>query len=634
MYKISIPIMATTITENNREDYLTQFKSAGASRIFIALSDYTIPPALGKNIAFLKQNGFEVGVWISTIGHGFILSHAEDVDDDKFTPITNIEGEKRPHANCPLDENFSGFIARFVADIAKLGPDIVMLDDDFRLSQHGKHLCCACKNHLERISQIVGENIDREQIKPYVLSGKPNKYRNAWLKAQSDSLVEFSERIRAEVDKQTPDVTVCICTACAPWDVDDLDVAKVTRILAGNNQPILRLTAAPYWVTQTRKYPLIAVFEIARMLASFVQNEGFDLMSEGDVYPRPRYTCPASYLELYDAVTRTDGGYNGILKYMVDYVAGPDFETGYLKLHNDNAQFYQDLAKMFRSGANAGVRIVANPHTMKNADLDISAPKIYSPVPQDGAMLGLCGIPTIYRGKGVCNSVFGENARDFDLEKLCEGTIIDAVSAMILTERGVDVGLESFDKLNNRAIAFLCTENPEHKSYITNGNVRVLDAVLKDGAKPVLFFTEKNQPTPFAYRYENENGERFLVFLFEGASIYDHYKYVALSGINKNYATQEVLIDSVPWLAKQPLPAYCALNPEVYVMCEKDGDAMSVGVFNCFADPLTNPVIMLGEKYDRIECLNCEAVLDGNKVTITNKLHAFSAAAFRLYKNA
>ena len=407
MYKISVPIMATTITENNKKDYLALFKNAGASRIFIALSDYTIPPTLGENIAFFKQNGFEVGVWLSTIGHGFVLSHTEDVTDLKFIPITNIEGEERPHANCPLDENFSDFIARLVADIAKLGCDIVMLDDDFRLSQHGKHLCSACKNHLNRIGQILGETITREEIKPYIISGKPNKYRNAWLKAQSDSLIDFSKRIRSEVDKETPDVTVCVCTAYAPWDADDLDVAKVARILAGNHQPILRLTGAPYWATQQRKYPLIAVFEIARMLASFVQNEGFDLMSEGDVYPRPRYTCPASYLELYDAVTRADGSYNGILKYMFDYVAGPDFETGYLKLHKDNAPFYKRLAKMFPNGANAGVRIITNPHTMKNADLDISAPKIYSPVPQDGAMLGLCGIPTIYRGKGICNSVFG-----------------------------------------------------------------------------------------------------------------------------------------------------------------------------------------------------------------------------------
>ena len=83
------------------------------------------------------------------------------------------------------------------------------------------------------------------------------------------------------------------------------------------------------------------------MLASFVYGNDFDIMSEGDVYPRPRYTCPAAYLELYDAVTRIDGAYSGILKYMFDYVAGPDFETGYLKIHKDNEAYLKKSRRAF-----------------------------------------------------------------------------------------------------------------------------------------------------------------------------------------------------------------------------------------------------------------------------------------------
>ena len=30
------------------------------------------------------------------------------------------------------------------------------------------------------------------------------------------------------------------------------------------------------------------------MFASFMKDTGIETMSEGDVYPRPRYTCPAS----------------------------------------------------------------------------------------------------------------------------------------------------------------------------------------------------------------------------------------------------------------------------------------------------------------------------------------------------
>jgi hypothetical protein len=59
-------------------------------------------------------------------------------------------------------------------------------------------------------------------------------------------------------------------------------------------------------------------------------------------------------------------------------------------------------------------------------------------------------------------------------------------------------------------------------------------------------------------------------------------------------------------------------------------------LYSCLvdADFINTAEFMLGEKYHRIECLNCEATLEGNKVTITNKLHAFSAAVLRLYKDA
>lgn len=631
MYKISVPLMNSTINEKNREKYLQLCKKAGASRIFLAIEENCVPATLKDNISFFKEYGFEVGVWTSTVGHGFQLAHTE-VDGYKFKEIVDIEGSKRPNANCPLDENFREFTARLIADIAKLNPDIVMLDDDFRLSQHGEHLCCACDLHIDRISKILGERVTREEIKPFILSGKPNKYRDAWLKAQNESLIEFAKQIRAEVDKESSDVILCNCTAFCIWNVDGIDVPEIARTLGGKNKKILRLTGAPYWATGVRReYPLITVFEIARMLAFFVQNEGFELMSEGDAYPRPRYTCPASYLEMYDAATRISGDYDGILKYMFDYVAGPDFETGYLQAHQKNQTFYNQLEKLFPNGANSGVKIIARPHTMKNANLDLSPPRIYSPVPLDGTMFGQCGIPTIYKGRGICNSVFGENARDFDLNELANGTIIDGVSAMILHERGIDIGLKSVEKFVDKNIQFLATKNAEHKSLITDGEVKMLNAVIKEGAEPVLFASYGNETVPFAYKYENADCEKFLVFLFEAACIYNYSKSIAVTGLTKNYATQEVLIDTIPWLGGKNIPVYCEKNPELYLMCEQDENSMSVALFNCFADEVLNPIITLDKEYSNIECLNCEAKLEENKVILKSILNAYSMAAFKVF---
>lgn len=633
MYKISVPIMSATVNIHNREKYARLCREAGAERIFLATSVATqpIPPSLGENVAYFKSLGFEVGIWTDTIGHGMALTHVEgESDTPAFTPMTSIQGGVRHHANCPLDPAFRKYISRFIADLALTGADIVMLDDDFRMSQHGGELCCACARHLAKIGESLGEAVTLDALRPYVLSGKANKYRDAWIKAQSDGLTLMAREIRAEVDKATPDATVCFCTAYAPWNVDGVDVAQLSRILAGKNAPILRLTGAPYWAVKEYKYPLIATFEIARMLASFVENEGFDLMSEGDVYPRPRYTCPASYLELYDAATRAGGGYTGILKYMFDYTAGPDFELGYLKHHKEHAELRLAMERLFEGGANAGVRVVSTPHTMKHADLDLSTLAEISPRPLDGVMLGSCGIPTLYGKAGVCNSVFGENARALDLGDLADGTVLDAVSAVILTQRGVDVGLRDECKLEQRNISFLRSNDPEEKSFISDGQAKVLFPTLAQNAEVLMYALDREREYPIAYRYENENGQRFLVFLFEGDSIYHFHTRVCLSGLVKNYVTQNTLTASLPWVARAKLPAYCAGNPEIYVMCKKDEEGMSVALFNCFADYASEVKVVLDEEYANVECFNCSAVIEGNCVLLTDKLYGFTYAAFRV----
>lgn len=635
MYKLSVPLMSATINEQNRETYVKLCREAGATRVFLCNGSILepIPTSLGENVRYFKSQGFEVGIWTDTIGHGFVLDHVLTGGDvPVFTQMVDIMGNTRLHSNCPLDENFRTHIARHVAALAATGTDIVQLDDDFRMSQHGLELCCACHNHLARIGEILGEEITLEQLRPLVTTGKANKYRDAWLQSQREGLWEMAKAIRAEVDKVAPHVTVCFCTACAPWNVDDADVVGMTRLLAGKNKPILRLTGAPYWACKPRRrYPLIGTFEIARMLAAFVEGEDFDLMSEGDVYPRPRYTCPSSYLELYDAATRADGGYKGILKYLFDYVAGPELEMGYLKLHRENEPFLHTVSALFEGGANAGVRVVARPHTMKHADFDLTSPQIYTPRPVDGFMLGSCGIPTVYRGNGTCFSVFGEQARAHDVSLLDEGTMLDAVSAVILTERGVDVGLDTYKRpLCARNYSLVRTEDPAYKSFITNGEVKALDATLKPSAKPLLYATHKGEEQVFAYRYENADGQRFLVFLFEGESVFGE-SHLGISGLLQNYATQRVLARTLPWVARKPLPAYCTGNPDLYLMCKQDDEGMSVALFNCFADALAEPVIYLDKPYIRIECTNCDAELDGDKVTLKSRLHAFEAAAFRVY---
>ena len=67
-------------------------------------------------------------------------------------------------------------------------------------------------------------------------------------------------------------------------------------------------------------------------------------------------------------------------------------------------------------------------------------------------------------------------------------------------------------------------------------------------------------------------------------------------------------------------------------MCHREEASLSVALFNCFADPIYEPTVILDKAYSRIECVNCEAALDGNRVIIKSKLYGFTAAILRVYE--
>ena len=60
MYKLSVPIMSSTMNEQNRDIYVKQFREAGVERVFVALGTPVepIPQSLIENVQFLKSEGF------------------------------------------------------------------------------------------------------------------------------------------------------------------------------------------------------------------------------------------------------------------------------------------------------------------------------------------------------------------------------------------------------------------------------------------------------------------------------------------------------------------------------------------------------------------------------------------------
>lgn len=623
MYKISVPAISSNINEKNREAYLAEIKRFDAERVILAIGVYEHSAearekqmkTLAENAAFFKANGFEVGAWFWTFNVG---------KNPQFTRMRAIDGCDISSFACPLDEEFVKMAFEHVKAVAATGVDIIMFDDDFRYGFQGDQPACLCDLHMAEINKITGEEKTREELFKYITSGGKNKYRDAYIKANGDAFRNFAKRMREAVDSVDPDVRLGACACMTAWDIDGVNARELSYILAGNTRPFVRLIGAPYWAAKGAWGTALGdVIEIERMESAWTRDGNIEIMAEGDTYPRPRSLCPASYLEGFDIAMRTSGCVDGILKYGVDYYSNIGYESEYAAFHERNRAIYASVSEMFDGKTSVGVRMYEAPAkladtvmpTVINDKINIQN-MFFS---KAGRTLAYNAITTVYEGDGMCGIVFDENARSLPLSALKNGLIIDLAAAQILTERGVDVGIESFgSSLKIFTEHFIKEDNVIWADGATANAITV-----KDGAEILSDTVVSGKKIPVSYRYINENGERFLVLNINTRGS---------ENLLKHYARSRQYAEAVKWLSGNALPAYCYGHPALYMQVKQGDDgALAVGLWNLHADAIYDAEIELADSYSSVKFANCTGCFEGVGVMI-DKIGAFEFACFELKK--
>ena len=625
MYKISVPVSVDSenLSGAGREKILSELKKVGAERVFLTIHQYETDAArrsrrfadLKENCRYFHENGFEVGAWMWT----FWVKN-----NDAFKCMRSLDGEEIKDFACPSDANFRKFAADYVSDAAKCGVDLIMFDDDFRYGFYCDQPACLCDNHIKMINEEVGEKHTREELRNLICSGGKNKYRSAYLKANGDAFRIFAKEMRAAVDKVNPGIRMGACACMTSWDVDGVTALETAKILAGKTKPFVRLIGAPYWAcARSWGNDLQDIVELERMESAWTREGEIEIMAEGDGWPRPRIKCPANFLEGFDTAIRAAGCTDGILKYVLDYYSQADYETGYVRMHERNKPIYDAIGRVFTDKKSVGVRVYESMKKAENAEF--TTPVNDKTNFQDlffskaSRILSHGAIPSVYEGDGVTGICFDENARSLPLENLKNGLIIDIAAAQILESRGVDVGLESVG-------APLCATYEKFSdsgNTVLADNATVYDVALKNGAEVLSVGKNDQKTVPMSYRYENADGNRFLVLCFDTRKQCDASFY--------GYARSEQIAKNVFWLSGKKLPAYSYGNPHLYMQCKADDKALAVGLWNFCADPIFQPVVELGENYDAIEFINCSGNLCGNFVKLS-EIAPYGFAAFSVRK--
>ena len=635
MYKVAIPVTNWYPNrEMDREGTLRELRRAGATRVWLCtargIEEEDVLSAqlttLKRNRLFFEERGIEVGVWLSSLGHGGALAHEDgrpNARAARYTRLVGIQGGTCEDSFCPSCEPFATDYSQWIGRIAQTGAKLIMLDDDYRLSLHnaGGPGCC-CEKHMAEYRRRVGEDVRREDMEKLIFTGGPNKYRDAWLAMGREALLGLAGRIRAEVDAVDPSVRVGVCAVMSTWDSDGLNAVELTKALAGSTKPFLRTIGAPYWAAMGQLAKrLNHIIELARVQRTWCEGQGVELFTEGDAYPRPRFNVPAAYLEAYDMALRADGRFDGILKYMIDYTASLRYERGYIDRMVKNKPAYEWIERHLSPGEAVGADVVARCDWLKGADLpdDMTGERASSEAfyPAAQRLLTDSSVPVAYGTRSV-HVICGEDARAVDLDLLQDGAALDMAAARILTGRGVDVGLDGFG-----APVTAGGEEyfPVEDEYVACGPVeRFVPVTLKVGAD--VLSTLRGMPV--CWKYENAAGQRFLCYAF------DMDRAIWARSVTRGYARQRQLIEGLQWAGRRPLPASCPGEPDLYILCKRTPEGLAVGLWNLSCDVVISPVIRVAERGEVVAAWGGPAQAEDDEVAFDSDIAPFGFAGFVL----
>ena len=641
MYTTTVPIIIDTPFE--KQKLLKDLRRCKVDRIAFALNremehTFTSPANMARlkeMLGYFKEQGFETAVWIGeTLGHDQVTKFPEGCE----TPYRHMKlPQKGTVASfCPTDETFVADLCKWVACIAELKPDLILLDDDYRINGG-----CICSAHVAWMNRELGEELTGEEIFRRAFTDGENRYRDVWLKVQGETLCNLARILRKAVDEVNPQQRMGLCGTWALWDYDGTDAEELIRIFAGNTKPFLRTWGAPYHSFRHATKQLGSAFELERWEFAQCKNWDIEYISEGDTYPRPRFYCSASYLECFDQVLRADGQSCGILKYAADYASPTEYEPDYFNAWERNLPLYEQIEELFRGKTAVGVLPYLAPKLLAAADVgkeiteeglrhDQFAGGNYNASTEFALWNNL---PTAYEGTGA-RILFGENARHIPLEDLKFGCILDYPAAKLLQQRGVDVGIRE----NANHIPFPTTYlGGASQRYIKeNCPVRISGAALPEQlnfdpkAEVLTEFVSGEYKLSGWTRYENNAGQRFLIFPFDAKRLQG--KDVRCAGYLNGYALRRMITEQTAWLNQKPLDAYAEGNyPNLYTLVKKDENALSVGLWNLFEDKIHDLTVRINGDYTSARFVNCEGKFENGTVTLSTVLHPYEFAGIELF---
>lgn len=489
----------------------------------------------------LASMGVQCGVLMQcTLGHGYPLNqHAT------FTKYCGLSTKENINTYCPYDQDFKDYMFSQAKIIAEHNPVAIMLDDDFRLDiRGGETVGCACALHLKAFTKLTGVEVNSNtQLKELLLTESENqqKYVDAFMQTQVESLLDMAKVIRSGIDSVNPKIqgSFCCCGLATGHG------GEIAKIMAGKNNPvILRLNNGRYCAEggklfSNTAYRFAQQKEYAKGIVDY-------FLAETDTCPQNRYSTPANFLNSHYVLSILEGA-TGAKQWITRLPSyEPNSGKAFRKILAKHKGMYDALMKINTSIKWKGCRIPLFKKAYYGLEPEIKGLGGISPYFNcwPSLVLERLGLPLYFSSEQGGVAFFEDKTpfgfSDDEIIEMLKGTVVlSAVAAKNIQDRGLGEYLGvSIHEWQGPALSIerdtdnganVIAQKKAWELRLTNKNTKALTQIfhLHNGTEEIPLF-------PGVTSFKNQLGGTTIVFAGTPDMSFNHTTFCYLNESRKN----------------------------------------------------------------------------------------------------
>ena len=353
-------------------------------------------------------------------------------EGQRFSVMTDPFGNHAEAVVCPLCPEWRDYIKNMYSYYASTKPDILWVEDDFRLHNHSplKWGGCFCDRHMEVYSKAAGMKLTRDEfVKGVLAPGKPHPYRKIWLDVSRETMVELAMLIGEAVHKVSPVTKVgLMSSAPAVHCAEGRDWSRILKNLSSGIVPMVNRPHLPAYSEVTPQSYLLNFSIISMMTRAFVP-ESTVLYPELENFQYSRFSKSANFTR-FQLETSSCLNASGITLNIFDQMGnGVMMQESYQKILAESKNFLTSIISLgLDIKYQQGITVLANVESSYTLHTD-----------QGRSMTELYPAEGFWGGLLSCYGI----ANKFSTERNVSDSII-AISGQYLRNLGCDEIIQLF----------------------------------------------------------------------------------------------------------------------------------------------------------------------------------------------